>query len=315
MTLSPAQAFFRRSVWFVLIGLGVYAGVYAASELVVRRHAQRNRFYAIRATAPSTYDYVILGASHAAVFGYRDMNTRLENLTGSRIMNLAVVGGGIALNALLFDYFLTRHRTGAVLYVVDSFAFRSPEWNEERLQDTRLFARAPFDPALVALLLRNRATRLAALDHASGFSKINNRDRFASDVPPEEGPRFERTYRPVRQIDEARVAYLYARTVDPSVLQRYMGEFESLVRNARAGGMRVIAVKPPIPDRIYRMIPDEARFDATLETLLDRHGAEFHDFSRVGNDEHWFSDTDHLNRSGVLHFFETSLRPLLVPIP
>ena len=61
------------------------------------------------------------------------------------------------MNRLLLDYFLVRHRTAAIVYVVDSFAFYSPEWNERRLEDARLFQRAPFDPALARLLLRSGA--------------------------------------------------------------------------------------------------------------------------------------------------------------
>ena len=38
---------------------------------------------------------------------------------------------------------------------------------------------------------------------------------------------------------------------------------------------------------------------------------EFHDFTHVGNEEKLFYDTDHLNREGVLNFFEHSLAPIL----
>jgi hypothetical protein len=41
----------------------------------------------------------------------------------------------------------------------------------------------------------------------------------------------------------------------------------------------------------------------------------FHDFTHVGNDDKLFYDTDHLNRDGVLNFFENSLKPLLTARP
>ena len=133
----------------------------------------------IRTAPQADYDRVILGASHAAVFDFDDMNGRLEQMTGARILNLSVVGGGVVVNRLLLDYFLVRHRTEAIVYVVDSFAFYSSEWNEERLEDARLFQRAPFDPALARLLAGSGAPPMVALDYVSGFSKINNPDRFA----------------------------------------------------------------------------------------------------------------------------------------
>ena len=230
-------------------------------------------------------------------------------MTGASVINLSVVGGGVRVSRLVFDYFLAGHQASTLVYVVDSFAFYSKQWNEERLQDTRLFLRAPFDPPLASLLLGNPVTRAMAFDYVTGFSKINNRDRFAADVTPEESTRFNRAYRPVRQIDEQRLEYLYPKTIDAAAFDGYLAQFESLIQLAQTRNMRVIVVKPPIPERVARQIPAEDRFDARLKEILERHRVEFHDFTHVGNEEKLFYDTDHLNREGVLNFFEHSLAP------
>ena len=60
------------------------------------------------------------------------------------------------------------------------------------------------------------------------------------------------------------------------------------------------------------MIPGEAEFDAALEKLRERSGIELHVFSQVANDDKFFSDTDHLNRAGVLNFFEHYLKQSLI---
>jgi hypothetical protein len=171
--VSGARAFIRRAALFTLGAVVLYVATCAAAEALVYRYGHRNRFFAIRTTLPADFGFVVLGASHAAVFDYRDMNARLERLVGTRIMNLSVVGGGVTVNRLLLEYFLTRHRTRAVLYVVDSFAFYSPAWNGARLQDARLFARAPLDPALIPLLWK-AAPASVVLDYASDHL---NRDR------------------------------------------------------------------------------------------------------------------------------------------
>jgi hypothetical protein len=308
---SDARGFLVVAVWFVLIGLVLYAGLYAVAELVVRAYAERNRFHVVRSSPPTRYDYLILGASHAAVLGYRDMNARLEQMTGKRIMNLSIVGGGVVVNELMFDYFLTRHQTGAAVYIVDSFGFYSSDWNERRLEDTRLFVRADFDLRLVWLLARNPGTRAMALDYLVGFSKINDRDRFLPDVPVEEGARFDRTYRPVAQIDRERMAYLYPGQIDQAVFGRYMDRFAAFLDRTKQHGIDVVVVKPPIPDRVLRLIPGEEAFDARLTAVLAGRNVPFHDFSRAGNDDRWFYDTDHLNQAGVLQFFETSLSQVL----
>jgi hypothetical protein len=302
---TEARIFLRRATAFVVVGLLLYAALYAASESVIYTHARRNRFFMVK-TAPYThYDHVILGASHAAAFDYDDMNARLEEMTGSRILNLSIVGAGVVVNRLLLEYFLAAHETTNVVYIIDSFAFYSRAWNEDRLQDARLFYRAPFDPVLARLLLRSPASRLTALDYVSGFSRINNADRFGADISDEEANRFSRTYRPIKQLDQQRIEYLYSgQSESASPRDRYLAEFEDLLRYGRSRNIRFIVIKPPIPARIYRMIPGEGSFDAALKNILNRQGVDFHDFSLVGNDEKLFYDTDHLNREGVLNFFE-----------
>ena len=319
---SPSAAtelgmFGRRAAWFVLIGLVLYAGLYVASERLIAKYAQRNRFYMVQTTPQARYDHVILGASHAAVFDYRDMNARLEEMTSAQILNLSIVGAGITVNRLLLDYFLTGHHTDSVVYVLDSFGFYSTEWNEDRLQDAALLHRAPFDSALARLLFRNPATRAVARDYVLGFSKINNRDRFVPDVLEAEGNRFDRTYRPVPQIDRQRVAYLYPDAINEATLQKspYLAAFEDLIGEVQSRNIRMMVIRPPIPARVYAMMPNEAQFDATLQALLHRYGVEFHNFSLVNNDEELYFDSDHLNQTGVLSFYESQLADLLAKAP
>ena len=307
------RAFLRSAAAFVAIGTLLYGVLYAAAEWLVYQRADRNRFFMIRTAPLAEYDYVILGASHAAVFDFDDMNRRLEQMTGARILNLSVVGAGVVVNRLLLDYFLERHRTTAVVYVVDSFAFYSSEWNEGRLEDARLFQRAPFDPALARLLLRGAGAPAVAVDYVTGFSKINNPDRFGPDRPTE-AARFDRRYRPVDQIDRQRIAYLYPSIGDDTVrgnLERYLAEFEALVSSARARGIRVILLRPPLPPRTRALIPGEADFDAALRALAARTDAELHDFSEAIDDTAMYFDSDHLNRTGVTHFFEHHLEGIL----
>ena len=84
-----------------------------------------------------------------------------------------------------------------------------------------------------------------------------------------------------------------------------------MVETLRQEKINLIVVKPPIPARVYQMLPNESQFDTALKLLLDRHHIEFHDFSLTSNDEKFFFNTDHLNRMGVLNFFELDLKAIL----
>ena len=310
---SESAEFIRAVVGFALIGLALYAVLYMVSEDLIDRHARRNRFFLVKTAPRIDYDYVILGASHAVVLDNRDMNERLEAMTGKAILNLATVGAGVAVNQLLLDYFLAEHRTRAVIYTLDSFGFYSRAWNEERLRDTRLFLRAPWDLTLARLLLADPAARAVAIDYISGFSKINNPNRFESDLHDHEGARFDRVYRPVEQIDRQRINYLYPGAIGAASLQDspYLSQFEEWIEELQSRGIRFIIVRPPIPKRVRSMIPNEAVFDETLRQLAARNGITVHDFSAVSNRKEFFFDTDHLNKRGVMAFFEDHLAAVL----
>lgn len=306
------RTFIRRAVGFSAIGFLIYFALYGASEWLVREHAQRNRFHVVQSAPLAEYDVVLLGASHAAALDYRDMNARLEAMSGASVLNLATVGAGVTVNRLLLDYFFTRRSARTVVYVLDSFGFYSAEWNEERLKDASLYVRAPWDPALARLLLGRSGTRSVALAYVSGFPKINNADRFEPDLFADEGPRFDRVYRPVAQIDRQRIEYLYGGVGPNSALESpYLVELESMIAEVHARDARFVLVRPPIPARFKSSIPHETEFDAIVRDLVARTGAELYDFSEVANDPEYFYDSDHLNEAGVLNFFEHHLSRVL----
>ena len=309
---ATTRSFVRQSFWFVLIGILIYAGVYAVAEWHLYNYTVRNRFFLVKTASLPRYDYVILGASRAAVFDYEDMNSRLEAMTSANILNLSTLGGGITVNQLLLDYFLVNHETDHVLYFLDSFAFYSPEWNEERVTDVSLYARAPFDPALFRQLLEAPSTRSIASGYLSGFYKMNRPDWLALDISEEEATRFDRTYRPIAQIDQQRMSYLYPDGTDPQTFQRYLADFDAMLQELNAQNIHVIIVKPPLPENIYAMLPAEEAFDAAIQEILLRYPTvEFHDFSLVDNDRQFFFNSDHLNRTGVMNFYEQHLSPML----
>jgi hypothetical protein len=309
--VSETRSFLRHGLLFILIGLLLYAGFYIVSEQLLYKYTVRNRLYLVKTAPFSEYDYVILGASRAAVFDYDDMNARLEEMTGTHILNLSTLGSGITVNRLLLDYFLARHDTQSVVYVLDSFAFYSQEWNEDRLPDVELWRRAPFDPALARLLIQTPSTRSVAPGYILGFYKINNPDRFESDISEEEATRFDRTYRPVKQIDQQRMDYLYPDQIDPQIFQHYLDEFEAMLRYLEEQNINVIIIKVPLPERVVQMMPHEEQFDEAVRNVLQQYDASFYDLTSVCNDEEFFFNTDHLNRTGVLHFYENHLKEML----
>ncbi|MFN3746296.1 MAG: hypothetical protein ACK4TL_16465 [Hyphomicrobiaceae bacterium] len=306
----------KSALLFVGIGLVLYAGLYFAAEQLLYRTGKSNPFYKVAVAERAEFDWVILGASHAMPLDFADFNAEMERETGLAILNLATQGAGPLYNRFVFEHFAGKRRARGLLYVVDSFGFYSRTWNEERLRDTGLLRRTPFDPALAARLFdyvqQGRADPRALLNYVTGFAKINNRERFEPDIWEGE-KQFGRVFRPSSVMSRRRIEYLYPDGTPATMQARYLTEFAAILNLAQARGMRIVVLKPPLPRQFRGMLPDEANFDAALARVLSERGVALYDFSQALDDPKFYFDTDHLNRSGVSEFFQKHLMPILMP--
>lgn len=304
----------KSALLFTAIGLLLYAGAYYAAERLMYRTGDSNPFFKIATAGDRPYDWVILGASHAMPLDFEGFNEVMERETGQRILNLAAPGAGPLYNRFVLEHFLSRRRTANLLYVLDSFAFYSPAWNEDRFADAKLLRRTPFEPTLALRFLdysmHEGVDSLAVLDYVMGFSKINNRERFRRDIWEGE-TKFDRAHRPSATADRKRIAYLYP-APDSEVFSRYLQAFAALIERARQEGVRVVVIKMPVPARFHGQLPDEAAFDDAISGLLASQGAPFHDFSLAMDEPRFYFDTDHLNRAGVTEFFTLHLKAILI---
>ena len=305
----------RSAFLFVAIGLVLYAGLSFGCERLLFRNGHSNALYKI-ATAPAAaeYDWLVLGASHAMPFDFDDFNAFMQRETGLRIVNLASPGTGPLYNRFVLQSFLRAHRAGNLLYVVDSFGFWSRAWNEDRFADAKLIRGTPFAPATAALLSDyvrdDGVSPKALLDYVSGFSKVNNRDRFQRDAWDGEA-QFDRVYRPSASAVNKRIAYLYPDPQAPAVLARYIDVFTGLIAIARQHDMRVTAVKLPAPAQFRNQLRGEAAFNEGLTRLLAERAVPLCDFSTEIDDPALYFDTDHLNRKGLTELFQRRLKAVL----
>ena len=308
----------KSALCFIAIGLALYCGAYYAAERIMDRSGRSNAFFKIARLQEPAVDWLILGASHAMPLDFADFNAGMERETGLKIVNLAAPGAGPLYNRFVLEHFLREHRARNLLYVLDSFAFYSRTWNEDRFADAKLLRRTPFEPAIARRLwdyvLHEGVDPRAALDYVSGFSKINDRERFEPDVWEGEA-QFERVYRPSTTATAKRVAYLFDNKTPEEARARYLVAFSSLVALAQHEGMRVVVVKLPVPPQYRSRLPDEAAFDAALARVLGPRNILVRDFSAAIAEPRFYFDTDHLNRAGLTEFFNRELKALLVSGP
>lgn len=305
----------KSALLFIAIGLALYAAVYFAAEQLMYRTGRSNPFFKIATTQQSAYDWVVLGASHAMPMDFDDFNAYMQHETGLRILNLASPGTGPLYNRFVLEHFLRAHRTKNVLYVVDSFAFYSRTWNEERFADAKLLRRTPLESAIATRLwgyARDEGVDpRALLDYVAGFSKINNRERFERDLWEGE-KQFDRVYPPSTSAVKKRIAYLYPDKTAATALSRYLEAFSMLIATAKRAGANVVVIKMPTPSQYRSQLPDEAAFDQAMSRLLAAADARLRDFSPAIDEPRFYFDSDHLNRAGMTEFFARDLKPVLM---
>src|SRR5664280_2010307 len=305
----------KSALLFVAIGLLIYAGLAAAAEQLLFRNGHSNPFFKIATADTRDYDWVILGASHAMTLDFGGFNALMERETGLRVLNLASQGTGPLYNQFVLEHFLRTHRARNLLYVIDSFTFSSRAWNEDRFSDSKLIRGTPFEAATAQLMWnyvrRDGVSPRALLDYLAGFSKINNRDRFQRDAWEGEA-QFDRVYRSSATAVAQRIAYLYPDATTPELCARYLKQFADLIATARKHGIRVIAIKLPLPALFRDRLPNEAAFDDAVRLVLTEQAVPLRDFSAALDNPNFYFDTDHLNRAGVTESFQQLLKPLLM---
>lgn len=305
----------KSAVTFIAIGLLIYAGLYLAAERLMYRNGHSNPFFKITMATHKDFEWVILGASHAMPLDFSDFNNQMQDQTGLKIINLASPGTGPLYNRFVLEAFVKEHSVRNVLYIADSFAFYSRVWNEDRFSDSKMIRTTPLTRNTTELLWHHSTSDhvdpRSLLDYLTGFSKINNRDRFQKDVWEGE-LQFDRVYRSSASAIKSRVSYLFPSGDREAALARYIAQFGKLLDTASTQNVRVVVIKMPVPAAFRSALPNEQAFDQALRGALAARGIDLQDFSGELDEPQFYFDTDHLNRAGVSQLFARYLKALLM---
>lgn len=297
--------------------LGLFAVLYIAAAAIAEvrvGRAGQGAMQELLAARGRQVDWIVLGASHALPLAYGGVPERFEAEAGQSMMVLAEVGAGPLYADFVLRQALLDLEPKHILYVADSFAFRSPRWNEERIADRKLLRKTPWRSSTLGILAGMAGSEGVApgalADYVTNFSKLNPPDRFPQD-DWRGAENFDRSFRPSRHATGARIGYLYpegAAKADPA---RYLDALEAMFARARAEDLSVTVVKLPVPDAFREALPGEAEFDAALAARLAPLGIPLHDLSAALADPRLYFDTDHLNRDGVELLYERHLGAIL----
>ena len=306
----------RSRLVFFGVFLVLYALTLIIAERVVGRAGSETAFQKLYLAQGKQVDWLVLGASHALPLEYGDVPARVLRDSGQSMKVLAEIGAGPIYNRFIFEQALHDLDVKNLIYVVDSFAFSSKEWNESRLTDRTLLRHTPLRLSTVRILtnlsLRFRVDPRGLLDYLTGFSKLNSVNRFSLDGW-QGAANFDHSFRLSRYAVSSRISYLYPDNPPESdTVSRYLDAFDGLLKLANAEGIDVIVVKLPIPSVFRNSLPDEMAFDAALQNRLSVHDIVLQDLSATLPDLNFYFDTDHLNMAGVDALYQNDFISLLM---
>lgn len=308
----------RFAAAFVGLFLALYAGAAGIAEVTVARAGQDTAMQKLLALRGQDIDWVVLGASHALPLAFGDVPGRLERDTGQTMAVLAETGAGPLYNTLVFRQALRDVSPERLLYVVDSFAFTGPRWNEDRLSDRKLLRQTPLRASTASIMaeiaLGHGAGLRGLADYLTAFSKLNPPDRF-----PQAGWRGEQDFdtqvKLSRHAVSGRIAYLYPEADASGQRNAYLDILIAMFEAARARGIDVAVVKLPMPEPFLAALPGEDAFDAALRARLAPLDIPYHDLGGVLPETRFYFDTDHLNQAGVDALYSVALGKILSPGP
>jgi hypothetical protein len=214
-------------------------------------------------------------------------------------------------NALMLDALLRKTRPAVILYSLDSFAFLSPKWNEERLTDSDLLAFAPFDTDVLTSLLWEPAALSLVPIYLSGFEKVNRLFSNAVDRSEAELVKFDRTYRTNDRIDDQRMAFLFP-DASEALLASYLVRFEKMVIAAQTAGSNFVILLMPVPPRYVDRLPAvQQSVMSGVADIAARYELQIIDHTTLLPGEKNYYDTDHLNRTGTMEYINGALAEAL----
>lgn len=311
---SDARKFWLKVVAFVMANaVGIVVAVAAANAVGERNSFGVGQTGSVMRFMPTDthFDVLIAGPSHAYEFAWGGNQQVTEANLGASVMNIGNDGAGPMVESIYYDLFRARGNTAdTIVLVAHPFVLFSRKFNEAN----RFTGREPIRADLLRALLQEDLSieelffyfqsKMAAdywrdIELPSGAQQCTAEDPARPDGCDEVDP----------EVQAKTNRNLYPDGVDMAAFEKYMAEFDALVRQMREDGSRVVIVVPPVLLPVDGLDVAMQRYEALAES---DPGVEVYDFHDLYDDPSMFQhDLSHLNVTGVDTFTRDILRPII----
>ncbi|AOY58144.1 hypothetical protein B2D07_06745 [Desulfococcus multivorans] len=302
-----ARKFFIKVLVFSLLNAAILTGIllfFSGRQRDVRLDIDVTESNLLVMGENQHYGVAILGTSRGRVLSRDGHHRMLEAILGERVINLSKGGGGGLMPAELhLSHFYSRGNTvDHILYLVDPWVFFSAinnEHNDFFLRDE------PFELSILWKLILDRYPpdrifsylQMIAVDDWAGISRYAGPGLTKGTLR-----RIDRT-----KLEEARQHYL--ERYGKGNFERYSRFVDRINAMALKNGSRITYVMLPL------LIPDFPGLKAVDRKLSAAAAGGGHvgyvNLATAMQDRRFFYDHMHFNKTGIAHFAENALGPIL----
>jgi len=288
------MGFLYRSITFVLIIpllLYLFAGIiefgldwYKNSDISVLHEIRKDK----------KYDVVIMGTSHARMFGVSGHRAAVSNILQKRIFSLANNGSGPLPQRLYLEkFYRDGNKAETIVYFIDPWVLYSREWNEGNHYITDEVLRLDFLVSLVQ----------------SGFDTDVIREYLRKKVSYKlfvfPIPRSLEFNEAMNENNKQNTTNLYPDGINQKNFQRYSAEIERIISIANSHNTSILFIMPPV---LMEELPGRLKTVEFLNDVSKKYKVKAYDYTNNITDRSMFLNTDHLNKKGVLFFSQNYLR-------
>lgn len=315
---SDARRFWLKVASFALANaIGIVLALAAANAVGQRNDFGVGETGSVMRFMPTdtAFDVLIAGPSHAYEFAWGGNQQVTEANLGGSVMNIGNDGAGPMVESIYYDLFRERGNTAdTVVLIAHPFVLFSRKFNEAN----RFTGREPIRGDLLGLLLQQDLSVEELFFYfqskmAADYWRDVRLPSGALQCTPDDPQRPEGCSEIDPEVQAKTNRNLYPDGVDLAAFEKYMAEFDELVRRMRQDGSRVVIVVPPVLLPVDGLDVAMQRYE---ELAASDSGVEVYDFHDLYDDPSLFQhDLSHLNVDGVDAFTRDVLRPILDATP
>lgn len=326
------KKFISRILILIIVNIFIYSAVMYS--------LYNKSFLSSACTAPNNekYDFILMGTSHTQGF----YNYIVEGIIPKKMKNLATGAAGVIPEKIFLScFFQASNSTHHIVYFLDPWALYSSRWNE----DNYILQQEGIELSYLFKLIENKVSTKVVFNYfrdklIDNYDKYMRKlltpkpitvekNKFEENLKPNNTENLDKDYaedqtkkrealmatktpeeqRKANQAeDNQRLEILYNEGVSDKNFSKYSKHIEQIILLAKKNNAKISFVIPPT---LMGKMPGHDNTIELLSKMKKKYKTEYFDLSTEMQNQDFYWDREHLNRTGVEYFTKNYLKKIL----